>query len=502
MKASSYFLGLSFMIVSALGAERGSGMGQLHFGWATISITPDQPVAIAGQYHTRISGVAHDPVQATALAIETKNELGSVDQAVLVSCDLVGIRKSIQTQVREQVAKQITELDPEKIFLTATHSHTSPALTDSRETNLHPHDFMGSWAYRIPPDQERVMLPRAYGSLLVARLSRIVIEAWNQREPGGMSTALGHALVARNRRAVYADGTARMYGGTEAAGFSHLEGGSDHAVDLVCFWRGGTLRGLMINVSCPSQEVEGETYLSADFWYDTRRRLRERFSADLNILSLCGAAGDQSPHLMWNRNAEGRLRDRAGRSPRQEIAHRLLRAVEEAMPRAEEEIHRQLPFEHRVQRVPLPVWKVSDERYAEARNRFESGKNRTDELASHEYIEWRVSRTLMNRFEHQKEDPHYHAELHFLRLGDLAIATNPFELYTDYGIRIKARSPARQTMIIQLAAACGGYLPTERAVAGGGYSARIVDGVVGPQGGDVLVEQSARVLSDLWQGSH
>jgi hypothetical protein len=42
-------------------------------------------------------------------------------------------------------------------------------------------------------------------------------------------------------------------------------------------------------------------------------------------------------------------------------------------------------------------------------------------------------------------------ELHTLRLGDVAITSNEFELFTDYGIRIKSRSPAVQTFVVQLA---------------------------------------------------
>ena len=56
----------------------------------------------------------------------------------------------------------------------------------------------------------------------------------------------------------------------------------------------------------------------------------------------------------------------------------------------------------------------------------------------------------------------YQMELHVLRLGDIAIATNPFELFTDYGIQMKARSKALQTFVIQLAGS-GSYLPTDRA---------------------------------------
>jgi hypothetical protein len=39
-------------------------------------------------------------------------------------------------------------------------------------------------------------------------------------------------------------------------------------------------------------------------------------------------------------------------------------------------------------------------------------------------------------------------EVHVIRLGDMVIATNRFELYLDFGIRVKARSPAVQTFVV------------------------------------------------------
>ena len=47
-------------------------VGRLHTGWAMTSITPDVPVALAGQFHKRISERIETPVTATALAIETR----------------------------------------------------------------------------------------------------------------------------------------------------------------------------------------------------------------------------------------------------------------------------------------------------------------------------------------------------------------------------------------------------------------------------------------------
>jgi hypothetical protein len=89
-------------------------------------------------------------------------------------------------------------------------------------------------------------------------------------------------------------------------------------------------------------------------------------------------------------------------------------------------------------------------------------------------------------------------ELHTIRVGDVAIATNDFELFTEYGLRIKARSRAVQTFLIQLAGS-GGYLPTDIAVRGGGYSAIIQSSIVGPEGGQTLVDHSVESINRLME---
>ena len=76
------------------------------------------------------------------------------------------------------------------------------------------------------------------------------------------------------------------------------------------------------------------------------------------------------------------------------------------------------------------------------------------------------------------------------------MATCPFELYLDYAIRIQARSPAVPTMLVQLCGGASGYLPSARAVQGGGYSADKFR--VGPEGGQVLVEETLRQIQALF----
>ena len=93
--------------------------------------------------------------------------------------------------------------------------------------------------------------------------------------------------------------------------------------------------------------------------------------------------------------------------------------------------------------------------------------------------------------------PYYDIELHVIRLGDIAICTNPFELFTDFGVQIKARSRALETFVIQLTGQ-GGYVPTEKAVRSGGYSAIVESNVVAPEGGQLLVDRIVEHINGLW----
>ncbi len=106
---------------------------------------------------------------------------------------------------------------------------------------------------------------------------------------------------------------------------------------------------------------------------------------------------------------------------------------------------------------------------------------------------------MRQRFELQQTDPAFPIEVHAVRLGDLAIVTNPFELFLDYGIRIKAHSPATQTFVVQLAGGGpAGYLPTQRSVAGGAYGAVPASTNIGPEGGEKLVEWSVDAVRRLF----
>ncbi len=211
---------IACLLTSVLSFAIESVAGELLVGAASVSITPSQPVALAGQRATRVAREVESPVTATALAIETRDGDTVLDQAIMISCDLVGIREGIQERFRQRVKSRLPDFDINKLFLSATHTHAAPVMREE--------------VYVIP--KEGVIQPAEYVEFLIKRLEDAVVRAWQNRRPGGVSWALGNALVAHGRRAVYADGSAKMYGGTDGPTFQAIEGYEDHYVDVLFFF--------------------------------------------------------------------------------------------------------------------------------------------------------------------------------------------------------------------------------------------------------------------------
>jgi hypothetical protein len=285
-----------------------------------------------------------------------------------------------------------------------------------------------------------------------------------------------------------------MYGKTDQSGFRGLEGYEDHDVGTLFFWNdSGQLIAIAVNVSCPSQEVEGLSNLNADFWHPVRESLRKRYGQDVCVLGWAGAAGDQSPHLMYRKNAEERMRTLRKLTRLEELARRIVGAVDETFEAVKNDRHTGAVLMHKVQTLQLPMRLVTDAEYAAVKAAIAAEK------PTQMRNEWH--KQVLERYESQKTDPQStkEAEIHVLRIGDVAVCTNPFELFSDYGVQVKARSRAAQTFVIQLVG--GGpscYLPTERAVRGGGYSAIVQSNLIVPKGGQVLVEETVKRINGLW----
>jgi len=135
-----------------------------------------------------------------------------------------------------------------------------------------------------------------------------------------------------------------------------------------------------------------------------------------------------------------------GLSMREEIGRRVANAVDDVLPLAKQVIQIEAPLKHVVREIQLPRRMITDEEAEQVRAALakleagdKTGKNYNSAVG-------RCRRTL-GRYELQKKNPIIPMELHAVRIGDLAFATNRFEYFLDFGIRIKARSPAEQTFV-------------------------------------------------------
>ena len=504
-------------------------MNTLNIGWAETDITPDKRVSLTGQFAERISEYVEKPLTATALAIDN----GS-DQVVFVSCDLAVVSANLVADVRIRLSGNHLGLDPEKVILNAIHTHTGPGYPERKrcikkgsggikDLRLLMEEFLRPGQKYVENQSitsgSDIATPEEVYALLLERLPKVILKAWEGRRKGSFSNAFGRAAVGMCRRVVYSDHSAQMWGDTNTAVFTSLEGGSDTGIELLYFFdEEKKLTGIVANVACPAQCVQHRMFVSPDYWGEVKVRLREYFGEDIFLLPQCSAAGDQCPIdlVRWvepdsdlndpnitqrklkNRKADPSMFDIQGmRKAGKRIASEIIEVWEEGLDEPEE-----APvFMHEVKTMQLPLRcaTFADLEWAKQGirdylSRIQGDVNYNDLASLQRYL------GVLKRFELQEELETVDTEVHVIRLGTVAIATNPFELFLDYGNQIKARSKASQTFLVQLACGGEGYLPTQKAEEGGHYSAFIASGQVGHVGGDQLVRETLKVInSELFE---
>lgn len=198
------------------------------------------------------------------------------------------------------------------------------------------------------------------------------------------------------------------------------------------------------------------------------------------------------------------------------IAVEIADAVEFVLPAAEKTIEFTPVFAHRAEQVEISLRRLAEADIKPVEERFEGFlkqyrtlrekleaqpelKQKPGWFSDITGVFWNLRRAsnVLDRFELQKTKPTIPVEVQVIRLGEMVIATNRFELYVDYGTQIKGRSRAVQTFVVQLAGQAS-YLPTRRSIAGGAYGAIPESTLIGPEGGGELVDRTVELIGSLW----
>lgn len=495
-------------------------MDKIKIGWSEVDFSPKKgtKISLAGQFYERITDEIESPVTATAFALECGN-----DQMIICSCDLVSIGDNLNELVKENVCKQI-DIDPNKIIISAIHTHTSYVY--SRSSKVSAESSLSCLKRLIPEDMQYVplvsneecMSPVDSLNLLVEKISQAIVEAWNNRSEGYYQNAFGRAVVGHCRRVCYDDGSAAMWGDTNSANFTELEAGNDSGIELIyTFDKDKNLNGVIANVACPAQVVEQRSFISSDYWGKVKENLEKHFGKKIFVLGLISAAGDQCPRDMirWvnpetpiddpnvkrenyiERRQDPSMYDISGlKVVGKRISNEIISVFEEL---DDNKIDSSV-LQHKTINLSLPLRRVTKAEYNQSIKEINDfiDKNRGKKITFEDNAKLHIYAGNIVRFEKQQTLDLFDIEVHFVKFGDVAFATNPFELFLDYGNQIRARSKAKQTFLIQLSCGVNGYLPTEKAEKGSHYSAYVSSGWTGHEGGDILVRTTLEQINKMF----
>lgn len=457
-------------------------MCKLKIGLAKAVLTPPaKSCAQVGTVYYRPTKFVESDIYANVAVLEDE------DVIILCACDLL----QIPDDFKAGILKRVSELNPgiptEKISVSATHTHNGPAVAPTVNPCFALAEALPEgYTYEddTPYDPE-VWLGDKTVPYLTEIIAETIVKAWENRKEGYFSPGFGRCSVGYTRRVQYRDGKVINYGITDSVNFDMMQGVNDSGVELLFFFdENKKPTGAIANVACPAQVLEQVHTISADYWGKCRDFLEEDFGKEFVLLGLCSAAGDETPKdlIRLERNqslVEPMLPPVPRRSDPEvysiescvDVGERLAIEIKRVFRKVKDGLKDSGKVKHTKYILPLPGLTISNDTYAEAKKTVaEYVKTLDNKVLSTKQIEKiQIPLSQINRYRQQEENRMVYSEIQVMRFDDMAFASFPYELFLDYGNRIKTRSRATQTFLIQLANGSHGYLPTKIAYETGGY---------------------------------
>lgn len=434
-----------FVWAAMLGQSSVIVRAELKAGAAAVDVTPTQfPVLVNGNMLSSSASRATSKLHARAIVLDDGRE-----RLAIVVVDSCMMPRDFLDDAKHLASKR-TKIRPERMLISATHTHTAPAAMGCLGTD---------------PDSQ-------YVPFLREKLAEAIAAAEAHLEPAQVGWAVKNAAdyTALRRWIIRPDrrisdpfgnptGRANMHAGANWDNVTGESGPEDPDLSLISIQ---SLQGRPIAVlaNFSMHYFSGVEALNADYYglfcegLQTRLGQADRADHPPFVAAIShGCSGD-----IWRRDySQKPYKDQDWTVTG--YAESLLDIAESGLKTIKYDAHADLSMAET--RMELK-YRVPDAQ------RLQWAKQIVDEMGDRlpKTVEEVYAREQIILHERQSTEIVVQA----LRIGAIAIATTPNETYALTGLKLKLQSPLPQTMVIELANGGDGYIPPPEQHLLGGYN--------------------------------
>ncbi|MBL7038041.1 MAG: LamG domain-containing protein [Pirellulaceae bacterium] len=420
-------------------------LAELKAGAAVIDVTPIQlPVLVNGGMTSRSADRVKTPINARAIVLDDGRErLGIV---VVDSCMMP---RPLLDEAKSLAAKR-TKIRPDRILISASHSHTAPASMGCLGTDADPNyvPFLREKLAEALAAAEANLEPAQVGWAVGNAAEFTALRRWIRRPDRIAEDPFGNPTVRAN-----------MHAGRNWDDVTGESGPEDPDLSIISFQ---AIDGRPIAVLANfSMHYFGDQALSADYFGLFCEGLKSRLATDQDDshppfvgIMAHGCSGD-----IWRRDYTKPVPTREKDHTIDSFAEGLLDIamdgykaivyrgdVDLAMAEARPTLNYRVPHKQRLEWARGIVDEMGDRPPKSTQEVYALEQIILDERQSTEIV------------------------IQALRIGDIGIATTPNETYALTALKLKLQSPLSNNMVIELANGGDGYIPPPEQLLLGGYN--------------------------------
>ncbi|MCC6456956.1 MAG: neutral/alkaline non-lysosomal ceramidase N-terminal domain-containing protein [Caldilineaceae bacterium] len=431
----------------------------LQVGFSLIDITPPTGLYMCGSLDPRTNEGTLDPLQVRTMVVASQGR-----KIAIVGVDLISLPRSFVDPVIAAIASQ-TGISADAILISCSHTHNGPYTQERHYSHsVIDAEYLESVAARLI---DGVVKADAALQHATAHIGRALVHH-GQHQRRVLSKKDGKALNTWMPAALNdLDVTPQILGSV---------GPIDPELWVLRFDDlAGSPLGIFFNYSVHAN-ARGTLLWSADYPGVVASRVRATLGDNVITVYAPGACADVNPVRGSGDNAWQEVADN--------IAEQTLDAA------------------HRAQPLPTPVVVNGIRRDISVPRRDPA----TQPPEAIERLNWGGKGGRSDHFgphlQHILTLPEMiNVPVSALHIGPFAIASNPGELFVEYGLQIKTESPFPHTVVAELTNDSIAYQPTRRAFELQGYETLVGANVISVEGIETIVDTASALLSELWQAA-